>query len=270
MMADDLLEALRGRWALVTGASGGIGKAFCEALAGAGLNLVLVARQLAPLEKLAAQLQGRGIRCLPLAQDLAAPDCAERLRQAVEAEGVEIALLVNNAGIGHWGAFESADAGTLVRLVQVDAQAPVLLCRAFEPHLARQAPAAAVINVSSQAAYQPVPWMAVYGATKAFVHSFSLALYEEWRGRGIHVQTLVPGPTESGFDQRAGAYRTAKPIRREPPEKAVKASLAGLAKRRPVVASVGGIYGQRLFAGLFPPTMVTREVAKMFRPLDEG
>lgn len=269
-MAKSMLNGMKGRWALVTGASAGIGQVFCRELAAAGLNLVAVARRESRLRKLAQELEAEnGVQCLPLPIDLESPGSAEAIRLALEQREIEIALLVNNAGVGQWGRFEEADPARLQATLAVNAQAAVSLCRVFHDHLQRQSPHAAVINVSSQAALQPVPYMAVYAASKAFMHNFSLALYEEWKGQGIHVQTLIPGPTESEFDRQAGAYES-KVTRRDPPEKAVRASLRGLVPGKPVVASVKGVFTQRLFAGLFPPGMVTREVAKMFRPPGSG
>jgi short-subunit dehydrogenase len=122
-----------------------------------------------------------------------------------------------------------------------------------------------VINVSSAAAYQPVPFMAVYAASKAFVQSFSQALHGEWKEHGILVQTLVPGPTATEFDAKAGAYESAL-TERDAPADVVRAALAGLERDVPVVNAAKGTYKQRVFAGLAPHAMVIREVGKMFRP----
>lgn len=142
------------------------------------------------------------------------------------------------------------------------------MCAEFLPHLSSH-PRSAIINVSSQAALQPVTYMAVYAATKAYVHSFSLALYEEWRSRGIHVQTLIPEPSATEFDAKAGAYESAV-LERRPPTEAVQATLAHLGESQPVVATAKGVWKQRLFAGLFPPKMVVRGVAKMFIPPEKN
>lgn len=264
-----MLNRLHGKWALVTGASAGIGQEFCRQLAAAGMNLFLVARREPLLQELAKSLEtSHGIACRPLAMDLAAPDSADQLLAEVQAQDIEIALLVNNAGVGQWGRFQENARVPLEVSIKVNVTAPMMLCHAFFDQLVTHAPDAAVINISSQAALQPVPYMAVYAASKTFLHNFSLALYEEWKDQGIHVQTLIPGPTQSEFDEKAGAYES-KVQKRDPPEKAVLASLEGLAHRRPVVASAKGTFTQRMFNGLFPPRMVTREVAKMFRPPNE-
>jgi short-subunit dehydrogenase len=126
-------------------------------------------------------------------------------------------------------------------------------------------PSSLVINVSSPASYQPIPYMAVYAASKAFIQSFSQALHGEWKDRGVLVQTLVPGPTESEFDITARAYESAL-TKRSTPAQVVDAYLARLDSGLPVITAAKGTYKQRFFAGLFPPSMVIREVGKMFTP----
>lgn len=254
-----------GDWALVTGASSGIGHEFCHQLAKAGLNLVLVSRRAHLLDALASELATRhGTAALVLADDLYDPLARRNILRRVDQAGIRIRLLVNNAGVGCWGPFESSEPERYERMIGVNTTAMVDMCAKFLPQLSSHS-RSAVINVSSQAAFQPVPYMAVYAATKAFVHSFSLALHEEWRVRGVQVQTLVPGPTTSEFDEKAGAYTSALPVR-HPPAEAVSVALSHLAGGAPVVTSAKGVWKQRLFAGLLPPGFLVREVAKMFRP----
>lgn len=259
------LEAWRGSWCLVTGASSGIGREFAQRLAAAGLNVVLVARRGDLLQELAQALSARhGVQALALPTDLSLPGAAHELREQVLGQGVRIRLLVNNAAIGRWGPFESSPVAAYEAMLQLNTLAMVALCHEFLPDLAAH-PDSAVINVSSPAAYQPVPYMAVYAASKAFVHSFSQALHGEWGERGVVVQTLVPGPTATEFDAKAGAYDSALKGRGGTAE-VVAESLARLAKGAPLAVSARGTIGQRLFAGLFPAGMVIRQVGKMFRP----
>jgi uncharacterized protein len=143
--------------------------------------------------------------------------------------------------------------------------AMVSICHHFLSDLT-SFPTSAIINVSSPAALQPIPFMAVYAASKAFVHSFSQALYGEWSERGVRVQTLCPGPTATEFDARAGAYESALKEKRGSPEAVVKASLSHLAEDSPLVVTAKGTYKQRFFASLFPAKAVIRTVGKMFRP----
>lgn len=252
------------QWALVTGASSGIGREFAFQLAAKSINLVLLARRESLLQSLAAELAARhGIRTLVVAADLGDPGTPAALRRRLDEAGIRVRLLVNNAAFGRWGRFEAQDAETYRKMVQVNAIAPTVLCRELLADLG-SFPKAAIINVSSPAAYQPVPYMSAYAASKAFVHQFSQALHGEWSPRGILVQTLVPGPTATEFDHTAGAYASAI-AKRRPPAIAVAASLRGLATGRAVVCSARGSLKQRLFS-LLPAGLVIRTVGGMFRP----
>jgi short-subunit dehydrogenase len=256
----------RGDWAVVSGASAGIGQCFARELASHGLNLVVVARRADALQDLATELGARhGVRVVPVAVDLAQAGAVGAVKQAVERIGdARLRLVVNNAAVGRWGAFDAAQAAACERIVHLNCGALVGMAAAMLPHLRRGAPSA-LVNVSSQAALQPVPYMAVYGASKAFVHSFSQALSEELRTAGVQVQTLVPAPTATEFDRLAGAYDSALKGRGRA-EDVVAAALASLARGDMVATNAPGLWKQRWFAGLFSPRFVVRQVAKMFRP----
>ena len=260
-----MIEQLRGKWALVTGASSGIGMAFSRELAAKGVNIVMVARREKLLQELAHGLETEfGVSTFVVPADLGQAGAASVLKDAVEKESVQISLLVNNAGSGKWGRFEDASVDTYEKMLQLNTAAMVALCREFFPDLAAMSPAA-VINVSSQAALQPVPYMAVYAASKAFVLNFSQALWGEWREHGIEVQALIPGPTETEFDSKAGAYESAV-VDRGTPQAVVEASFRSLGKGKPVVSSVGGIFKQEFFSAMFPRRFVINTVAGMFKP----
>lgn len=259
------LSEAKGDWALITGASCGIGREFARQLAAAGMNVVLVGRRSEMLEQTAVLVREvADAQTRIIVMDLAVKGSAAQLKEQLAQAGIRVRLLCNNAGQGRWGRFEQSGEADYQDIIATNTSAMMALCHHFLPDLA-SFPSSAVINVSSGASYQPVPYMGVYAATKAFVHSFSQALHGEWKERGIVVQTLVPGPTESEFDARAGAYESAL-VKRDPPAKAVSASLAGLARGVPMVVSAKGTFTQRFFAGLFPSAMVIREVAKMFKP----
>lgn len=259
------ISNFKGDWALVTGASSGIGEAFAWRLARSGMSVALVARRGELLDQLALAIEREtGVRALPLAMDLTAPGQIGLLKARLESEGVRVRLLCNNAGRGRWGRFEDASQEDGEALIALNVAALASMCRHFYDHLA-SFPASALINVSSPAAYQPVPFMALYAASKSFVHQFSQALHGEWGPQGILVQTLVPGPTDTEFDALAGAYESALSGRGSAAS-VVEASIAGLVRGDPVASSAKGLYKQRLFAALFPARMVIREVAKMFRP----
>ena len=260
------LSDLKGEWAVVTGASSGIGRVFATQLAARGVNLFLVARRQDLLDELGQRLrQSNGVECVALVQDLGCEGGAERVAKAVSARGVRPRLLVNNAAFGHWGDFSRASARVYETMVTVNAVAPVVLCRVFAEDLASHA-TAAVINVSSPAVFQPIPYMAVYAASKCTLHNFSLALSEEWREKGVLVQTLLPPPTATEFDAKAGAYGSALGASREPPEGLVELSLRALEQGSILVSSAKGLLGQRIFGALFPPAFVVKKVAAMFRP----
>ncbi len=264
------LEIWKGDWIVVTGASSGIGEAFCHALAAKGLNLVLVARRQERLVALANTLRERhGIQTLVFAADLSQTGVARRLREQLDAGGIRPRGLINNAGAGLWGEFSRHPAQAHEAIVQVVAAAPMALCAEFLPSL-RGYPESLIVNVSSPAAYQPVPYMASYAAAKTALQHFSLALYQELKGTGVLVQTLVPAPSQTEFDDRAGAYQSGVGDVRRPPEEVVAACLANLDTERPLAGNAKGLYKQRMFAGLFPVRTVLAMVAKMFKPPADG
>jgi short-subunit dehydrogenase len=266
MMPTLNLNDCKGQWALVTGASSGIGREFCLQLGRAGLNVVAVARRAALLDELAVHLrETHGVRCLAVAQDLGERGAAARVKSIVAAEGIKIRLLINNAAYGPWGPFERTSAETYEALIHLVVATPVSMCLHFLPDLT-SFPSSAIVNLSSPAALQPVPYKAVYSAAKIALHNFSLALYAEWEVRGVLVQTLVPGPTKSELDEKGGAYKSAIPEERRPPAEVVEASLRHLAKGDVFVTTAKGTYKQRFFSGMFPARVVVRKVAAMFRP----
>jgi len=150
-------------------------------------------------------------------------------------------------------------------MVTLNAVTPIVLCRLFAEDLLSHG-SAAVINVSSPAVFQPIPYMAAYAASKCTLHNFSLALSEEWREKGVFVQTLLPAPTATEFDVKAGAYGSALGAEREAPAVVVLLSLSALERGSILVSSTKGLFIQRMFGGVFPAAVVLRKVAGMFRP----
>lgn len=197
------------RRALVTGASSGIGAAFAEALAREQYDLVLVARRGDRLQDLAKRLrEARGIDVEVLVADLT--EAAGLLRVVARIEQSAPDLLINNAGRGTFGSFADLDPAQEIDEIELNVSALVRLTRAALPEMIQRGHGA-VINVSSMAAFQPMPFNATYAATKAFVNSFSEALHEELRDTGVRVQVLCPGFTRTGFQEAAGIEPSAVP-----------------------------------------------------------
>ncbi|HYI01669.1 SDR family oxidoreductase [Hyalangium sp.] len=189
--------------ALITGASSGIGLDFARLFAEGGYDLVLVARTESKLKALADELGSQhGVRALAVPADLSDPAAPGRLMERLKAEGVQVDVLVNNAGYAGYGAFAEADTKMELDMIQVNIGALTALTKAVLPEmLARKS--GRILNVASTAAFQPGPLMAVYYATKAYVLSFSEALANETQGSGVTITCLCPGPTKTGFQERA-------------------------------------------------------------------
>jgi short-subunit dehydrogenase len=256
--------------ALVTGASSGIGEAFARELARRGADLVLVARSEDKLARLAAELShgagGARVAAEVLPADLSAPGAAARLAARLQERGLETDVLVNCAGFGLFGALPDADAGRLTEEIQVNVVALTELTRALLPGmLARDR--GAIVNVASTAAFQPVPYMSVYGASKAYVLSFTEALWAETRRTGVRVTALCPGATDTAFFDSASD--NASLGRRMSPEAVVRSALRALDRRRGVV--IPGT-GNRMLAAaprLAPRGMTSLMAERTMRPKGE-
>ncbi|MGN6270612.1 MAG: SDR family NAD(P)-dependent oxidoreductase [Sphingomonas sp.] len=247
--------------ALITGASAGLGTHFALALAKDKCDLILVARREDRLEQLAALVRERyGVAAHVIAADLAKKNAVARLAGTVAAQGLAVDLLVNNAGFGARGAFAEIDRAVQVRMIDVNCRALTELCHAFLPAMLERR-SGAILNVASTAAFQPGPWMAVYYASKAFVLSFSEALHEEVKDRGVRVSALCPGPTRTEFADVAG-NADSDLFRRfaGPPEKVVADGLKALRANRAVMVSGAA---NKVMAGSirFAPRSLARRVA---------
>ena len=190
--------------ALITGASSGIGAEFARQLAPQGYDLVLTARSQAALEDLAAQLrQNHGIEVAVIPLDLTEPNAASQLYQQTSDRQLQIDLLINNAGFGDYGDFAEGDRHKLLALMQLNIIALADLTHQFlQPMRSRHS--GTILNIGSIAGFQPIPYLALYAASKAFVLSFSEALWAENQALGVQVMAICPGPTETQFNQTAG------------------------------------------------------------------
>ena len=194
--------------ALITGASGGIGYELSKLFAADGYNLVLVARSQDKLDQAAAELsQGYGVNVLPLAVDLGDPAAPAEIHAALQAQSIRIDVLVNNAGFGVHGPFAQTEWAEELAMLQVNAVTLTHLSKLLLPGMLERG-WGRILNVGSTGSFAPAPLMAVYGASKAYVLSFSEALGEELRGTGVSVTALCPGVTRTGFQARAGVGST--------------------------------------------------------------
>ena len=190
--------------ALVTGASAGIGAEIARELARRGHALILVARRKDRLDELAAELTAEhAVRAETLGCDLSKPVSRRRLPARVASLGLDVDVLVNNAGFATGGPFHLSDAERELEQVRVLVEAPVALCSAFIPGMVRRG-SGGVLNVASTAGMQPLPYSAGYSAAKAYLLTFSEALHHELRGSGVTVTALAPGPVSTEFWELAG------------------------------------------------------------------
>jgi hypothetical protein len=253
------------RWALVTGASAGIGWALAEQLARGGANLVLTARRRERLDQLAGKLAAEhGTRAEVLAVDLGRPEGPAELFAATEGKGIEVDLLVNNAGFGRYGEFHQVALDRFLEMVQVNVTAVVELThRYLAGMVARRR--GDILIVASTAAFQPVPYITCYAATKGFDLLFAEGLAEEVRRYGIRVCALCPGPTETEFGQVASqpshSFRYA-----ETAEKVARAGLHALEAGKTYVISGWLNYLQIHAERLAPRPFVARSAAAVFAP----
>lgn len=260
-----MISEWKDKWALVTGASAGIGKALAAALAEGGANLVLTARREERLRTIAQQLsREHRVRAEIFAADLAESAAPEAIYQFAEQKGLVIDLLVNNAGFGQYGEFHKADSDRLLEMIQVNCSAVLQLTRLFLPAMVARR-SGDVLIVASTAAFQAVPYISTYAATKVFDLYLAEGLAEELRPYGIRVSALCPGTTTSEFHEIAGHPSRSKG-REQSAEVVARNGLKALAAGKSYVisgfANYLGAHGERLV----PRRFVTRIAAKMFRP----
>jgi short-subunit dehydrogenase len=243
--------------AVVTGASSGLGALFAQRLAGRGFDLLLTGRDRGRLEEVADRVVAGARDCSVtlFTADLATSDGVLALLRTLGDRPVD--LLVNNAGFGTYGPFDKSDAAREMDVVGVDVAALVRLTRAVLPGMVERG-RGGVLNVASTIAFQPAPYQATYGAAKAFVLSFSQALWEESRQRGVTVTALCPGPTKTGFVaamSNAQASQTAIYGRLAEPGPVVDAGLRAVDRGAPV--AVPGLRNQ---AVAFLPRLTPRRL----------
>ncbi|RMH64567.1 MAG: SDR family oxidoreductase [Cyanobacteria bacterium J003] len=251
---------------LITGATGGLGQAFAQAFADRQHHLILTGRSRDALEALKTRLSQKvSVLCIP--QDLSEPGAACRLYGQIQSLGLAVDVLVNNAGFGDYGAFGDRDRQQLTAMLQVNITALVELTHLVLQEM-RPRRQGTIINVSSIAALQPLPYLAVYAATKAFVRHFSEALWAEVKPWGIRVLAVCPGPTATNFFERADMTRNPALIaQQDRPEQVVAETLAALQTDGATV--IPGQPANRFLAlagRLVPRQWLVQQLEPRFRP----
>jgi short-subunit dehydrogenase len=257
-------QDFNGRWALVTGASAGIGTALARELARQGARLILTARRRERLEALAAELTAKGAEVRIVAADLNDPAAPQQIYDATEGAGLIVDILVNNAGLGQYGAFYTSSIEQELSQVRVNCEAMVHLSRLFVPRMVERR-SGWVLVVASTASFQPVPYITTYAATKAFDRFFALGLAAEVARFGVKVTALCPGATESEFFDVAGAgfYKT-KGV--QPVEPVARKAIAALARgQRTIIPYFGGKVSA-LMIRVIPVGFITYLIEKFTRP----
>jgi hypothetical protein len=257
------------RTVLITGASSGIGEAFAEAYAKQGLDLVLVARSKDKLDAIAARLVKAysGRRVEVITADLSQPQPGAALLKEVKARGLEVDVLVNNAGFGFAANFDQDEDARQREMISLNVLAVVDLAQTFLPAMLERG-AGAIINIASVAGFQPTPFMTVYGATKAFVLSFSEGLWAEYRGRGIAVIAVCPGPVNTGFFEATGNASLRKAIPSGSmlsAEAVVESTLKALGQGKSFVVPGFAMKLVSLMPRFMPRGLVARAVARTMR-----
>ncbi len=261
-----MLDAYADRWALVTGASSGIGAEFARRLAALGMHLILVARREREMRSLADELDTRhGTRCEVLPFDLAVPGNVAQLVEQIQERRLDVELLINNAGFSHVETIENTDVERILEMIRLNVGALTeLTYRYVQPMVARGH--GAVINVSSVAGFQPVSYMSAYAASKAYVLHFSEALWAELKEAGVTVMALCPGATRTEFFEAAGVPEWLKNHSSHTPEQVVKTALRYLEKKRQYAICGWKNYLLALMTRFASRRMVVNESRKYFRP----
>jgi uncharacterized protein len=269
MFAMATLDDFRGRWALITGASAGLGAALARELATRGAKLILTARRRDRLEVLAAELGARGAETRIVVADLNDPAGPQQIFDATEGAGLTVDILINNAGFGQYGPFEKGHIDKEIGMVRVNCEAVVHVARLFVPRMIERRRGWMLV-VASTASFQPIPYYSTYAATKVFDRFFALGLAAEVERFGVKVTALCPGPTETEFFDVAGdagifgrfGIQSANEVAR----KAVDALARG---RRTIIPNFKGAFTAAL-VHFIPTEAVTWILEKVLRPHERG
>ena len=253
------------RATLITGASGGIGEAFAGRLAAEKHNLVLVARSGDKLQQICDELESKhGVTADYIVLDLTEFEADKQLFEETEKNGIEIDWLINNAGFGSMGDFAGLELDRELQMIDLNISALVALTHRYLQGM-RERRRGTIINVSSAAGFQPIPFMATYAATKAFVTAFSEAIAEENRPYGVQVLALCPGSTETNFHEAAGMDRALAVKGQETPEQVVETAMNAVGTGRSKIVSGWANWAVASVTNLVPNSLITRTMAKAMR-----
>lgn len=253
----------RGKWALVTGASSGIGVALARELARHRAKLILTARRKQRLEALAAELTAKGVETRIIVADLNDPAAPGQIYAATKDAGLAVDILVNNAGLGQFGAFHQGPTEQEMSQVRVNCEAVVRLSRLFVPCMVERR-RGWVLVVASTASFQPVPYLTTYAATKAFDRFFALGLAAEVAHFGVKVTALCPGVTKSEFFEVSRSNVFKRPKLQSAEDVAQQAVAALASGKRTIIPNMSGRLSA-LAVRLLPVDFVTNAIAKVIR-----
>jgi short-subunit dehydrogenase len=256
-------QDFRGKWALVTGASSGIGSELARELARNGAKLILTARRKDRLEALAAELTAQGAEVRIVTADLIDPNAPQAIYDATVGAGLAVEILINNAGLGQYGYMHTGDAAQEIGQIRVNCEAMVRLTRLFVSAMVERR-RGWILVLASTASFQPVPFLSTYAATKAFDRFFALGLAEELAPFGVKVTALCPGPTESEFFDVAGASKfRGRGV--QPANKVAQLAIEALAHgKRTIIPYFGGRLSA-LAVRFMPTSLITWVIAKVAR-----
>ena len=256
-------KEFHGRWALITGASAGIGVALAHELARHGAKLILTARRRDRLDSLAAELAAQGTEVRIVAADLNDPAAAQQVYDATEGAGLGVDILINNAGVGLYGAFSTNPVEQEAGQVRVNCESMVRVARLFVSRMVERRRGWVLVTAST-ASFLPLPYLTTYAATKAFDRFFALGLAQEVKRFGVKVTALCPGPTESEFFDVSGAGNLKRGV--QSAEDVARIGIAALARgKRTAIPNFAG--GSTAFVvRLLPVGLIPYFVEKFARP----
>jgi len=254
-------------YALITGASKGIGKSMALLLAGRGYNLLLIARSGTELDELSIYIQNKyQVKVSYLAIDLSGSNASAAVADWCKNQALQLSILINNAGFGLWGNFQDLPLADQLNMLQLNINAVVELSHLLLPAL-KQQKQAYILNIASTAAYQALPTLAVYAATKTFILSYSRALRFELKNSPVSVSCLCPGPTDTGFASRAGMDALTDLANKfnTPPEEVARIGLKGMFNKKAEIIP-GFLNKLSAFgANYLPKSLIERISASLFK-----